>query len=184
MSLTNINTTIICNLINGQEKQSRDNAYFTVQSIFFKEFELRIPDSTLEDLNEAIISARNSFNVCQVLTFEERRKSLKGIVKEIPGRIVLVEQKLVKTEEELGKFYNSVLREGVETVIFLGTAGFTAGGYSLIGSIGGIALAVFLGFLLFVEMVKIDLRKVFLATSILLVFMGKFTRAVLFLCTK
>src|SRR3989338_9756720 len=76
MSLTNINTTIICNLINGQEKQSRDNAYFTVQSIFFKEFELRIPDSTLEDLNEAIISARNSFNVCQVLTFEERRKVL------------------------------------------------------------------------------------------------------------
>ena len=79
----------------------------------------------------------------------------------------------VSREHRIGLFllvFFSIFREGVETVIFLGTTGFTAGSYSLIGSVGGIALAVFLGFLLFVEMVKIDLRKVFLATSILLVF--------------
>ena len=79
----------------------------------------------------------------------------------------------VSHEHRTGLFllvFFSIFREGVETVIFLGTTGFTAGSYSLIGSVGGIALAVFLGFLLFVEMVKIDLRKVFLATSILLVF--------------
>ncbi|MFA5887544.1 MAG: ATP-dependent DNA ligase [Candidatus Nanoarchaeia archaeon] len=57
------------------------------------------------------------------LSFEDRRKSLKGIVKEIPGRIVLVEQKLVKTEEELEKFYNSVLREGVEGVMLKNISG-------------------------------------------------------------
>ncbi|MDD4877760.1 MAG: ATP-dependent DNA ligase [Candidatus Nanoarchaeia archaeon] len=57
------------------------------------------------------------------LSFEERRKSLKGIVKEIPGRIVLVEQKLVKSESELEKFYNSVLREGVEGVMLKNISG-------------------------------------------------------------
>ncbi|MDI6737651.1 MAG: ATP-dependent DNA ligase [Nanoarchaeota archaeon] len=57
------------------------------------------------------------------LPFEERRKSLKGIVKGISGRIVLVEQKLVKSEEELEKFYKSVLREGVEGVMLKNVSG-------------------------------------------------------------
>ncbi len=55
--------------------------------------------------------------------FGERRKSLKGIVKEIPERIVLVEQKLVKTEDELEKFYESVLKEGVEGVMLKNVSG-------------------------------------------------------------
>lgn len=57
------------------------------------------------------------------LSLEERRKSLQGIVKEIPGRIVLVEQKMVKSESELKKFYNSVLREGVEGVMLKNVSG-------------------------------------------------------------
>lgn len=49
--------------------------------------------------------------------YEERRKTLKKIVKELKGRIVLVEQKKVSTEKELEAFYNKVLKEGVEGVM-------------------------------------------------------------------
>lgn len=56
-------------------------------------------------------------------TFEERRNSLKGIVHEVPGKIVLVEQKIVKTEQELKKFYESVIKEGVEGVMLKNISG-------------------------------------------------------------
>ncbi|MFH1065802.1 MAG: ATP-dependent DNA ligase [Nanoarchaeota archaeon] len=55
--------------------------------------------------------------------FSERRKSLKGIVHEVPDKIMLVEQKMVKTENELKKFYESVLREGVEGVMLKNVSG-------------------------------------------------------------
>ena len=55
--------------------------------------------------------------------FSERRKSLKGIVHEVPDKIMLVEQKMVKTENELKKFYESVLKEGVEGVMLKNVSG-------------------------------------------------------------
>lgn len=65
----------------------------------------------------------------------------------------------------------SVLREGVETVLFLGAAAFAGGGgYSIAGAIGGIAAAIALGYVIFAGLKKVDLRKLFLATGILLIF--------------
>jgi len=55
--------------------------------------------------------------------FSERRKSLKGIVHEVPDKIMLVEQKIVKTENELKRFYESVLKEGVEGVMLKNVSG-------------------------------------------------------------
>ncbi len=49
--------------------------------------------------------------------FEKRRKELKKIVKPVKHKIVLVEQKKVSTVEELKKFYDDVLDEGVEGVM-------------------------------------------------------------------
>lgn len=64
----------------------------------------------------------------------------------------------------------SVLREGVETVLFLGAASFAGGaGYSLAGSLGGITAAIALGYVIFSGMKIIDLKKVFMITGILLV---------------
>ncbi|MEM3030398.1 MAG: FTR1 family protein [Candidatus Micrarchaeia archaeon] len=63
----------------------------------------------------------------------------------------------------------SVLREGFETVIFLGAAAFSAGGVSAWGALGGIAAAVVLAFLLFEFAMKINLRLFFNATSVLLI---------------
>lgn len=65
----------------------------------------------------------------------------------------------------------AVLREGVETVIFLGAASFVSStGNSLIGALAGIAAAIFLGYAIFVGSMKINLKKFFNITSILLIF--------------
>jgi len=66
----------------------------------------------------------------------------------------------------------SVLREGFETVIFLGAVAFSAGGLSAIGAVGGIAGAVLLGFLIFELAMRIDLRLFFNASSALLILLA------------
>ncbi len=63
----------------------------------------------------------------------------------------------------------SVLREGVETVIFIGAAATGSEGASLIGAILGIAAAVFLAFLLFETAIRINIKTFFNITSILLI---------------
>lgn len=64
----------------------------------------------------------------------------------------------------------SVLREGVETVIFLGTLGLKDGiGVSLAGAVLGILLAVYLGYGVFRHFLKIRLKTVFGVTSVLLI---------------
>ncbi|UCD02658.1 MAG: FTR1 family iron permease [Candidatus Aenigmatarchaeota archaeon] len=64
----------------------------------------------------------------------------------------------------------SVLREGVETVLFLGAASFAGdSSYSLAGSLGGVAAAIALGYVIFSGMKTIDLKKVFMITGTLLV---------------
>ncbi len=64
----------------------------------------------------------------------------------------------------------SVLREGIETVIFLGAASFIATTEnSTIGAILGILVAIMLGYLIFVAGKKVNLKKFFNITSILLI---------------
>ncbi len=63
----------------------------------------------------------------------------------------------------------SVLREGIETVIFLGAASFMNSENSIIGAILGIAIAIILGYFIFVAGKKINLKKFFNVTSIILI---------------
>ncbi len=62
----------------------------------------------------------------------------------------------------------SVLREGIESVIFLGALNFSSGS-SITGASLGIITAVILGFLIFVGSRKISLKFFFSATNILLI---------------
>lgn len=62
-----------------------------------------------------------------------------------------------------------VLREGVETVLFLTAAAVTEPGGTLLGFIVGLGVAVFLAVLLFKGVYQLDLKKFFKYTSILLV---------------
>lgn len=63
----------------------------------------------------------------------------------------------------------SVLREGIETVLFLGAASFASANNNILGALLGIAAAIVLGYLMFVGSMKIDLRKFFNISSILLI---------------
>jgi high-affinity iron transporter len=63
----------------------------------------------------------------------------------------------------------SVLREGIESVIFLSAASFASGENNLLGAALGLAAAVVLGFLLFRGALRINLRNFFMVTNILLI---------------
>jgi high-affinity iron transporter len=82
----------------------------------------------------------------------------------------------VKTEltenHRLGLFllmFVAVLREGIETVIFLGAASFVSSSNSLIGASAGIVAAILLGYAIFVGSMKINLKRFFNITGILLI---------------
>lgn len=63
----------------------------------------------------------------------------------------------------------AVLREGIETVIFLGAASFASIGNSLVGALVGITAAVILGYAIFVSSRKVNIKMFFNATSVLLI---------------
>jgi len=78
----------------------------------------------------------------------------------------------VANSYKLGLFllvFISVLREGIETVIFLGAASFVSTNNNLIWALAGIIAAVFLGYAIFVGSMKINLKRFFSITSILLI---------------
>jgi high-affinity iron transporter len=78
----------------------------------------------------------------------------------------------VATAHGLGLFslvFVSILREGIETVIFLGAASFTAVNSSLLGASTGVLAAALLGYAIFAGSMRIDLKKFFNITSVLLI---------------
>lgn len=82
-----------------------------------------------------------------------------------------VAQEIMKPRE-FGLFFLvfvSVLREGIETVIFLGSAGFVSHDNNSAGVLLGILLALALGYALYSGLMKANLKKFFNITSILLI---------------
>ena len=81
--------------------------------------------------------------------------------------------KQIHVQHKVGLFFLvfvSVLREGIETVIFLSAASFAATtGNSLLGALWGIVAAIILGYLMFVGSKKINIKAFFNVTSIILV---------------
>lgn len=79
----------------------------------------------------------------------------------------------IKEQQKVGLFllvFISVLREGIETVIFLGTASFVATTEnSIFGALLGITFAIVLGYLIFVGGKKINIKAFFNVTSIILI---------------
>ena len=67
--------------------------------------------------------------------------------------------------------FTAVLREGIETVIFLGAASFVSASTTMagVGALAGIIAAVVLGYAIFVGSMKINIKKFFNVTSILLI---------------
>ncbi len=86
-----------------------------------------------------------------------------------------LEQKIeahASNDHRLGLFllvFISILREGIETVIFLSASSLVSADTKLIGVLSGIVAAIILGYLMFVTTVRIDLKKFFTVTSTLLI---------------
>jgi len=92
----------------------------------------------------------------------------KYIVKELEHRAAME----ISRAHKFGLFllvFVSVLREGIETVIFLGAASFVSINNNLIGALAGIAAAIAIGYTIFVGSMKIDIKKFFTITTILLI---------------
>lgn len=82
-------------------------------------------------------------------------------------------QNRINTGKIFGLFmlgFIAVLREGVETVIFLIAVNYAEGPTSIIGAFLGVFAAIVLGYLAFAGTTKISLKKFFNITSLLLVF--------------
>jgi len=92
----------------------------------------------------------------------------KHIAKELEHNVATTLAKTHKTGLFLLVFV-SVLREGIETVIFLSAASFVSVDNNIIGALIGITVAIFLGYLIFVSSMKINIKKFFNITSILLI---------------
>jgi high-affinity iron transporter len=86
-----------------------------------------------------------------------------------------LEQKVTNSIEGTRKaglfllIFFAVLREGIESVIFLSAARFASGQTNLLGAGLGLAAAVVLGLLLFRGSLRVNLRSFFTATNILLI---------------
>lgn len=65
--------------------------------------------------------------------------------------------------------FTAILREGIETVIFLNASRFASGENNLIGAVLGIITAIILGVLLFKGLSKFRLKKFFQITNVLLI---------------
>ena len=74
----------------------------------------------------------------------------------------------IEKRQKFGLFsvtFIAVLREGIETVLFLGALAFTAGSVSLFGGIAGVVAAIILGYIFFKGTAKINLKMFFNITS-------------------
>jgi high-affinity iron transporter len=79
----------------------------------------------------------------------------------------------LKEQHKVGLFllvFASVLREGIETVIFLGATTFvSAGQNNILGALLGIVTVIIISYLIFIAGKKIDIKKFFTVTSVFLI---------------
>lgn len=86
-----------------------------------------------------------------------------------------LEQKVAVELTEAHKFglfalvFVSVLREGIETVIFLGASNLVTKGGSMIGALSGVVGAVLLSYAMFVGSLRMNIKKFFNITSVVLI---------------
>lgn len=78
----------------------------------------------------------------------------------------------VQSERKIAVFFLvfvAVLREGIETVLFLKASAIQAGGNELLGAGLGVMVAIIVGYLLFTGLKKLPMQKFFTVTSVLLI---------------
>ncbi|MBS3114107.1 FTR1 family protein [Candidatus Woesearchaeota archaeon] len=124
-------------------------------------------EGTAEQIFEGITMLIGAFLLTTMILWMMQQRH---ISKEIEGK---VEKHLMSTQlfSHIGIFmliFVAIIREGVETVIFLNAINY-ASGINFVGGTLGIIAAVIAGYLFFVSTRKINLKKLFNVSSILLI---------------
>jgi high-affinity iron transporter len=125
----------------------------------------------MEDPGEAIFEALTMLLAAGILTWlifwmSQRTRHLKGDL----------ESSVLKASQTgkwsiFGLAFLAVLREGVELALFLTAAAFSSSGrQTILGAFFGLGTATLLGWILFATTVRLDLRRFFQVTGILLFF--------------
>lgn len=132
---------------------------------------IQLVGARLEGRAEEIFEGLTMFLAAAVLTWmifwmqRMSRQMQKGLENEV--------RTAVQQSQTLGLFgiaFFAVLREGIETALFLSAAAMTASTReSLIGGLIGIFIAILLGWALFASTIRLDIRRFFQVTSVLLI---------------
>lgn len=121
-----------------------------------------------EELFEGITMLVGAFLLTTMILWMMKQRH---VAKEIEGK---VESHLQKTQPLFSHFgiflliSVAVIREGVETVIFLNATNY-ASGINFVGGLLGVIIAVFVGCLFFMSVKKINLKRLFNISSVLLI---------------
>lgn len=117
-----------------------------------------------EEIFEGVAMLLGAFFITTVILWMMNQKSISHDLKEKVSYEI-------SQKHKFGLFFLvfvSVLREGVETVLFLGTATLVNTDNSLLGGILGVFFALVLGYLLFIASIKVNIKKFFNISSFLL----------------
>lgn len=119
-----------------------------------------------EEIFEAIVMLTSSVLLSSMILWMLRHRNMKRDIE------YSVENTLSKSKA-IGLFWLimlSILREGVETVVFLSSASLvTSAESNLLGAFLGLTLALFVGYFIFFASKKLDLKLVFDITNTLLI---------------
>ncbi len=119
----------------------------------------------IEQIFEGVIMLLGAFLLTTMILWMLNQKNIAGEL----------EEKLKKQTNKTHKFgvfsvvFVSILREGIETVLFLGAARFSEEGNSLLGAIIGIITALILGYIIYKGTSKFNLKLFFTFTSYFLI---------------
>lgn len=117
-----------------------------------------------EEIFEGITMFVGAFLLTTMILWMMRQRQ---VAQQLEEKVAAHISKALRVELFLLVFF-AVLREGIETVIFLNAANFISAENNLFGAILGIIAAIILGYLMFVASVKIPLKRYFTVTSVLL----------------
>ena len=118
-----------------------------------------------EQLFEGITMLLGALLLSTMILWMMRQRHL---AQELEARIA-VEVAEANTWGLFSLVFLAVLREGIETVIFLGAASTTSGSGGLVGALIGIGAAIALGYVTFAGGRKVNVKTFFNATSLLLI---------------
>ncbi len=118
-----------------------------------------------EEVFEGITMLAGAFLITTLIIWMMKQRNIAlNIEKKVSAQIT--------NSQRFGLFFLvfiSILREGIETIIFLGTASISSGENNILGALVGILAAILIGVLLFHGALRIKIKTFFTVTNILLI---------------